>query len=399
MMNIFVREGDYINGLYHNFILQEHSTEFLTNTEAMLWYGHLAQTTSGKKMPYSTTYRKKEGEIQQLYYLLRKMDDEDLAVLATKEIWESSLKHPKNNFLKTMRSYVLRDFVSYDENKINSFATQPPSNTAKVIEKPKKKLSKYDKIKKKRQMGDKGRDTYYALLDIVDDDVFKNEYEKAKEYLDEQEDDNKIEEDSRDKPIKNSLDINDLIMVTPIYNIADSRKSVKKNINKNDLSSSNLTTMVKQNADKLDIKLHFVNDFGSNDFNTESYNQFSSLYDYLAERSTFKGEDFMPYNASKMSTLMDHYNSNYVGLVGIYTEVDRREFSGSTMLTCMLLYPLFPFYLKWQLTPDRATDYGFYVYNLKTHNPTFTSSKYFNANMKSYLQNAHIYNSLNQITK
>lgn len=398
MINIFLRDGDYINGLYHSYILQKQfpTNLFLQETEAMMWYGHTILIGKDQN-DYSTNYRKKQGEIQQLYYLLYKLQNKEVATLATKEIWESSLKNPDSDILRELRKRVMREFVGYEENKLGNFASEPLKVTVD-IDTSKKKLSKYDKIKQKQAKGDESRPTYTALINLVTNEDFKAAYFKAEEFLNEKENEREGTTAER-KPQHSTLNIENLMMVTPIYNLNDKRRSTSKNISKNDVTSSTLTEMVEANAEKLGMNINFVNNFNSNDFNTEKYNQFSIIFDYLAERSNYKGEDFYPYNAKHLPAVKETYGSKYLGLVGIYSEVQRRPFSGSTLLFSIMFYPAFPLYLKWQLTPDKSTDYGFFVFNLETHNPTFTSTKFFQANMNTHLQNAHIYHSLNQITK
>ena len=149
----------------------------------------------------------------------------------------------------------------------------------------------------------------------------------------------------------------------------------------------------------MDITLRFIDDFGDPNFTTENYNDFSLLYDYLGERAHFEGTDFVPYNAQYIESLTEKYNSNYVGIVGIYTNIRKRPFNGSYAVLSVLTVYTLPLYLKWQLTADKNTEYGFYVMNLKSHNPAFTTTKSFGSDMNVHLQNAHIYNSLNQIKK
>jgi hypothetical protein len=398
MVNIFMRDGDYINGLYHNYVLQQQYANnlFLKETEAMMWYGHTALVEKDQT-EYTTNYRKKQGEIQQLYYFLYKLQNKDLAALATKQIWEASLQNPKSEILLELRKRVMRNFVSYEDNKLGSFASEIKQVEVET-DTSEKELSKYDKIKKKQSKGDQSRPTYNALIGLVTNEDFKAAYFKAEEFLEEK--DKATEETTaRRKPQHSTLDIDNLMMIAPIYNLNDKRKSTSKNISKNDVTSSTLTEMVEKNADKLGMNINFVNNFTAEDFNTEKYNQFSVIFDYLAERSNYRGEDFYPYNAKHIAAVTETYGSKYLGLVGIYTEVERRPFNGSAFLLSALFYPTFPLYLKWQLTSDKSTDYGFFVFNLETHNPTFSSTKFFEANMNTHLQNAHIYHSLNQITK
>ena len=402
MMNIFIRRGDYIKGLYHNLILTKThpNNSFVKNTQAMVWYGLSAFTNGDVTEPYTKSYRKVEGEIQALYYTLYKMKNSELATLAAKQIWEASLADTANTFLQTIRVKALREMARFSNNKLANFASEYNEDGAveEEIEED-KPLSKYDKIAKKKKKGESEDFAYYALINLINNNEFIDAFDEAVEYLDDKEEQEEESEERSEKPQESSMDVKSLIMTTPNFYKKDNRKTAKQNVSKNDLNETKLVSLVEENADKLGIKLSFIDNFKSQEFNTEMYNDFSLLYDYLGERSKYDGLDFYPYGAQDIGVISEKYGSSYVGMIGIYTEVDKRDFnSGAAVLSALTVY-LFPLYLKWQLTTDKYTDYGFVVYNLDTHNPAFVSNKFFNANMNIHLQNAHIYNSLNQITK
>lgn len=405
MMNIFIRRADYARGLYHSLIMRKAHPEnqFLLNSQSMIWYGLSAFENRSDDIPYTLSYRKQEGEIQHLYYFLNKLNKSELSTLAAQQIWQNSLAYPDNQFLQSLRTEVLRDFVSFDGNKLGSFGTQPPElidSTEKVDqEEPDKTLSKYEKIAQKRKSEKSEDDFYYSLLDVINNKNFILAVDEAKDKLTKKEARIEELEDQYKNPQKSTMDVPSLIMTTPNFHAQDSRKSAKSNVNKNDLNETKLVNLVKDNAEKLDITLNFVDNFRDPSFTTENYNEFSQLYDYLGERSQFEGMDFIPYNAQYMSSITDKYTSKYVGLINIYTEVEKRPFNAGYALLSAVVFYAFPLYLKWQLTADKTTDYGFFILNLETHNPAFSSTKRFNADINIHMQNAHIYNSLNQIRK
>jgi hypothetical protein len=404
MMNIFIQRADYVKGLYHSLIMRKShpKNQFLINSQSMIWYGLAAFENRSDDVPYTLSYRKQEGEIQHLYYFLNKLDAREISILAAQQVWQNSMANPENEYLKKLRIRLLRDFVSFDDNDLESFGTEAPKevDTTVIVEStPNETLSKYEKIAKKRKTDVAESDFFYALLNVINDTSFILAVDEAKEKLADKEKRSEELENETGKPKKSNMDVPSLIMTTPNFYAKDNRKSAKNNVNKNDLNETKLVSLVKENAEKLDITLNFVDNFRDPNFTTENYNEFSQLYDYIGERSQFEGMDFIPYNAQYMSSLTEKYDSKYVGLIGIYTEIEKRPFNaGYAVLSAFTLYA-FPLYLKWQLTADKSTDYGFFVLNLETHNPAFSSTKYFNADMNIHLQNAHIYNSLNQIRK
>lgn len=402
MMNTYVRNANYIDGLYHNIVLQHKypNNTFLKNTQAMIWYGITAYENSSGKAPYSTSYRKKEGEIQHLYYFLHKLKDHEMATIATKQVWEASMANPESEFLLAIREKTVMEWVKFEKNSIAQFASEIDLDDDGDIQiEDDENLSKYDKIAKKKKTETRDDFTYYAFLDILKDPNFIDEVDQSRKKAAEKKKRELEFEENYTKPEESTLDIKTLIMTTPNFYKKDNRKSAKKTVSKNELNETLLVDLVKENSEKLGIELNFIDNFKAPNFDTDKYNDFSLLYDYLGERYRYSDLDFLPYNAQYISTIKDQYNSKYVGSIGIYTEIEKREFNASAALLSAVVFYLFPLYLKWQLSADKATDYSFMVFDLETHNPAYVSSKFFDADMNIHLQNAHIYNSLNQIKK
>ena len=403
MLNAFIQRADYVKGLYHSMIMRKlyPKNTFVINSQAMIWHGIAAYEARANDIPYSFSYRKIEGEIQHLYFFLNKLKTDEITMLATQQIWQNSLAYPENQFLQQIRKEVLRDFVSFKENKLGNFASRhrEQADTSVIIKKKDAVLNKYDKIAKKRKNKASEAPFYYALIGIVDNPLFQKEVANAEDILQDKE---KIEEqiaEKNKKPQKNNMDVETLIMTTPNYDNDNNRKSNKTRMVNNESTENKLLESVKDNAKKLDIRLSYVDNFRDPNFTTENYNEFSMLYDYIGERVRFDGLDFLPYNAQYIHTLTERYDSKYVGILSIYTRVRKRPFSGSYAALSLATIYAFPLYLKWQLSADKQSDYGFYIMNISTHNPAFRSSRSFKANMNIHMQNAHIYNSLNQIRK
>lgn len=397
MMNIFLKQGDYINGLYHNRVLQQKHKDnvFLVNTEAMIWYGLAAHENHNEDKPYSTYYKKKEGEIQHLYYLFRKLKTVDINTLATKQIWETSQRYPKNDFLLSLREKVIDEWVSHESNRPENFATQLMLvDDTEIEEEEDEPESKYDKIAKTRKENSTETFSYYALLDVIKNEDFTDEVELALNKKSKEDDE---EDEESYSPVENDINIDNLIMLTPHYTYSDDRKTVRKNVNRNATTENEMLSQVKSNAELLGIELKYMDNFYAEGFNTEMYNQFSLMYDYLIERSQYSGMDFLPYYSQFISDITSEYGTKYVGIFHQETNIEKRPFAPGTAILSAVIFYTFPFYLKWQLTPDKATNYGFVVYNLETHNPAFVTQKFYVADMNKYVQNAHIYKTLNQI--
>lgn len=404
MMNIYIRNAQYISGMYHNLILSQKypKNEFLAKTAAMTWYGSVKFKNSddADQDENEDNDLKKEGEIQQLFYFFKKMNKKYLNILAVKEIWEASASFPQDSFLKIIRERIIDEFIVNKAGSLDDFASTfdtIPVIVEKESNLPDKPKSKYDKISKKKETIVSNDYTHYAWVAILNNPEFEKSFNKQ---LEVQRQKTKEEDDEEDDVVKeSSMNLKTLALVSPNFYKNDTRKNVNTNVSKADVNEKLLIGMVEDNAEKLGIKLKTIDNFMDQDFDTKAYNNFSLLYDYLGERSKFSERDFYPYYAQYTPTLINDFGSSHIALFSMYTEINKRPFnSGACLLSLLTVYP-FPVYLIWQLSKDTHTEYSFFVYNLETHNPAFISTKRLKSSLNINMQGAYIYNSLNQITR
>lgn len=406
MMNIYLRNSNYVSSLYHGLILSRQfpNNTFIRRGIAMSWYGISSSSSKNVRSDFDEVKLKDpEGEISRLHFMVEKMSAKEAQEFAVKQIWELSLNGEKDTFITTIREKALDFCISNGYGKIDEFATD--FDSLRVVQTDTAQ-SKYDKISKKKKKKE-GNNMYYWLSFINHKDfqsyykVSYAEYKKKKKEKydtdDEEEDEELIEEEFKPKVI--DLSIDRVAMIMPNYYKHFSRKNVKKNITKSNMSEAGIIEMLQTNAKQLGLELVYVNNFVEPGYNTDKYNNFSLLFDYLGERSLAPIQDMMPYNGQYSQQLMDAYNTNFISFFSVKTEIQKREFSSFAFWMSLLTVYGFPVYLVWQFTPETATEYDFIVYDFQNHKPLFVSNKYFNNRLNKQMQNAHIYHSLNQITR
>jgi hypothetical protein len=160
-----------------------------------------------------------------------------------------------------------------------------------------------------------------------------------------------------------------------------------------------LNNRVRSFADALSIELSYVDCRDKNALTTEKFNEYALLVSWLIERTQFEGEEFTTFHSRLTSEVMGHYNTDYLGINTVWSSIERKEFEIGTLLLCTVLYPLFPFYLVYQFTPNFNTEFTFVVFNLRSGEIVYVDYKFFAAKYRKDMINAHIYNSLNQIKR
>ncbi len=407
MLNIFLRNSNYVSSLYHGLILSHQfpDNKFINRTIAMSWYGISASTSKDVRLNYEDVkLDDPEGEISRLNYMVDKMTPKEAQEFVVKQIWELSFKSDKDTFVRTLREKALDFCLSNGYGKLEDFATT--YDTLKTEEKDTAQ-SKYEKISKKRKK--KEGDNKYFWLSIVNHEEFQSYYKKSeavykKKKLEkyENDDDEENEEEWKEEevePQEIDLAIERVAMIMPSYFRHYSRKNVKKNITNSNMSEVGIIEMLHTNSKQLGLELQYVNNFVEPGYNTEKYNNFSLLFDYLGERALAPIQEMIPYNGQYSQQLKEAYNTNYISYFDIQTEIQNREFNSFAFWVSLFTVYGFPVYLVWQFTPETATEYNFLVYDIENHEPVFASQKYFNNKLNKQMQNAHFYHSLNQITR
>ncbi|MFT7591242.1 MAG: hypothetical protein ACI9UJ_001165, partial [bacterium] len=114
MVNINLRQGNYISCLYHVQVLQRKFKDqsFLDRAELMCWYGLQKMSTNQQKKVYSSGYRDVQGESQAVYYFASKMPKRGINILATKFIWEQSQNMIADSFITTIRRQSLQHLAT-----------------------------------------------------------------------------------------------------------------------------------------------------------------------------------------------------------------------------------------------------------------------------------------------
>lgn len=427
MLNMFILNRQYIEGLYHNRILAEKypNNSFLKTTEAMMWYGLAKLKKNDSKKIKGNTYKKIEGDIQQLYYFFKQLTNQELSILATRQIWNYSLNDPENKILLDLRKEVLFEFVRYSNNDLKFFAKEFTNLTEKdeeIIEEGKsEKKSKYDKINRKKEKKSKSNFLYNAFVDLQTNEDFLKEIQTAKEVNAKLKDVDKEDEDVDNEDVDNEeesaeieikkgkskkdentneeaekVSLDSLMMLAPIcYNYSDKNSAYYK-ILKTESENSYTLESFKSSAEKLNLTLSVMNDFSNPQFSTVDYNNFSLLYDFLGERYFDKDDKIYAFHSDYLTNLTTNYNTKYIALTYFYSDKVKREIPPVAYLLLFTGFGIVPLWAYYQI-PQKVQNYQFILYDVEQQKPVYAKNEYFTTSYNKYHRNAHIYHFLNQL--
>lgn len=399
---LYVKSTLYAESIYNSYILLKKypNNEYLRTNIAYCLYALATYKNAKKYHKVLTDYNDVEGEAQQLYYILDKMDKEVINTLAVKYLWDLKTSGVNNNFVNTIAEDAIKQLLMESGARKLDFKKKLPG--AEEIEETKRKFdsnSKYDKIK-----SDQIDDVIikYAFVELFKNkefnelmDLYEKKYvEKVK---DNEVDDYRAERASaKYKRIKGrALGVDKLVMVTPNYKRFDLRKDIAE---RHIYSESRKQDFVKINqfcAEKRGVDLSMI----SNTYfdNTDTYNDMSLLNDWMDERFSHENIKIYPYCKSFTGDLVKKYGTQYFAWSGIYALRTKKTGWGYIALSTIYYGIGIPWGIYYALTPENHTYYYTYLVNINNYDFLMSKEEYVKMKDHNDLMKSYIYDTYNQV--
>lgn len=325
LYSIFLLESDYPDNLY------------LARCKSKAWLGLASFKLHGEFSKTVTKPSDVEGESHAMHFFLRKLSKIQLVSVAMREILDSKNAFPDDVEIKTIYERMVREMAGYsqfkekdyrkityetalerfEQSKLELIEDTIAKDTIVVEEK--EELSKYDKIKKKRDIEeptavdeefDNDKFYLYALTDLVGNAQFSELYEKSKREIElEEEREQALYKLSSRERIKEIAaregTVDEVVYIDPsfyVYYYQDDRPKESA------LTEDLITEGVKLYAEKFNVLMH---DASLNDMekqNTDTYNQRLLLMNYLHQRGEYEEIEMFPVDYTDLQTLLKEYN-------------------------------------------------------------------------------------------
>jgi hypothetical protein len=382
MLNRHIVNKDFLNGMYQCLMLMKEfpNNTFLERSHAMLWYARAAEENTQKGPAYTSDFRVTQGELERFYFFFFKQEKHEISTLATRVIWEASLKYPKDSFLRELFTRVLSEFVKHEQNELRNFKTIDRILDLTRMQKP------------------LGKNFSHSLALLLDNPYFLQELNSALGQKEKLQKDNETFFNNRDFTSSDTA-TRSLLLAKPLYSQTDLTTNVGSNIMDNEGAESKLLKLTRASSTQNNLPISIFGHLQDSGFTTKDYNDMSVYYDYLQENIRFPGFDFLPYNSYRISQISKPDSTlNSLGFISVQSITYRKSFSGAGLLFSLISVYGFPTYLRWQLAPKQYTLLYLLSYDLKTHNPNVRFIQFSNTPLNVYHESAQVYNALNQIT-
>lgn len=332
-------ECEYTQALYNIFLLEKEDpgSLFLTRSKAKAWLGLASFKDRGAFSEVVPNPSEVEGESHAMYYLLRKLSKIQLYTVAMRQIEDANLSFPNDAEIMAIRKRMIALLADYSNFKIEKYRKINYQTALDHFERLKiakadtvnqfeaeeeldleneseEGLSKYDKIKKKREAEveepvteeeefDSDQFHLYALVDVISDESFIALLDDFKEKMKAEEDKKSARRSLSRSELKRLekeeyyLGLSEIVMLKPM--------AVQSYYGETQMKESSelehkILESLRYCAEKTSIKINDQSDINASDLNSNAYNRQAMLLDYLRQKSANEGEEIFPVDSEEM---------------------------------------------------------------------------------------------------
>ena len=312
--------GYYGDALYDIYCLREDFPEsrFLDISEAKALYGMAVFKANRAYDEVARSTSRQEGPVQQVHHIMKQFSKQQLTTYALQFIREVSRKYPEEKYLDIYASELVKFMLLNCEISFKDFeqdvAAQIPSFEGK--QEDYRNEREYFRAQQKHY-----RDFYRYLLrkDIQDgwlqESFSKNQW--LRDSLDQHRNMNADDKNDKMEALEEAweegqnLHVREIIMLEPtlVLNKSDEdNKDRIKNFEKEMEFKKQLPSLLKESG--IEGSLFFSYEIDPND--TERYNDFSRLKEWISEARFFSGHDLIPTSVDITHKLKSFNESRYV---------------------------------------------------------------------------------------
>ena len=260
-------------------------------------------------------YRKIEGESQQVYYAMRRMSNEQAVLAALHMIWQLHRSHPDNAVYAEMCEDLMEELhSSLKMSTIDLVFTPPVEDTVQKTESnvvENKPMTKYERIKQKRQAQSERSPYGLALTDLLSTDSVFNS--TLRDYL-------KGNRKSGNEE-KNVEDTAAMIVYSPSYRVINGNTDDLK-VDKSNRMEKDLTARVMKAGKRLGRNSVDFSDESLRALeNDDEYNDFVLLNEWVNEYWQNKGQfDLHRLTQPEMDNLMERYDASTICMTAVLNQ-------------------------------------------------------------------------------
>jgi hypothetical protein len=410
LLLLFIRRADFGKSLYLGKVMElvYGKTSFTTEVIAMSWYGlatHRMFLHDLNSYGCSVTYSL--GDWRPMMSMFRKMSAKELVSLCMRELYTIG-KETSNRKIMEMRDAVfvqaqkdqgikLEEYLNYTVKKERMDVEDTTANSeapASTVRNPRSRTGG------KGKDAVKSKDYYYAVFyDIENKDTLEKYFRKV---LYDAPDEVAIAPKKTKKKSKKEAEpvvVNSVAFFEPVYNEyrISGKGKWQNDYYYEESMERELSDKLVDFGNKCEMPVTIISNSNNAGLTTEAINRYMVLNDWFLERLNNDTNTMMLWNREEAKDAMENVGTPFLGWVGLKYTQERRSFDPYSMVLCLVLYPIFPGYLYWQLGSDKDFSYYYVVMDTRTSTiTTVNSTTYEHRNQQDFMD-AQLYKLLYNI--
>lgn len=373
-------------------------------------------------------YEDIEGNSQQVYHVLHKLNRDEMSVVALAYAWKVRQKAPDDPMIKAITDSLFAQLVfannlhpsDFSKKTKEEIKQEQGSEEKNDKEAEHEEDSKYAKIKQKQvrtEVETSQNFIKYAFIDYFKDKEFTERYNYFSDKADKMKEsrksydnmtdaeiraqDKKLEKERKELRKKGlSLGIDKIVIVDPYYNKIDKRKKNSVKYFASETSQQAFTKTLTADADKLGLQYELLDPNSFNTGDVDKFNDYSVINDWVTERFNHEDNAFpIVCNTDEVQDLVKKYGTKYFMWTGVVSVTEPRE--NAALVTILSIASIYgaPFGIYYAATPQHSTLYYSIVFDVETGQVMMFDINTINQKDTQDLLNSNIYDTLLQIKK
>lgn len=415
-----VIDANYADAVYSIFLLEKDYPEsvYLARMKAKSWLGLAQQkekNTLNKKLQKANAY---EGEIAAVHYFLRKIDKIGLITLAMRQVEDIRKLHAEDKEIGAIWERMVKTTAITEKFEIANFSSlnyqegeaefnRIKTDTVKKAETAPENLSKYEKIKKKKNQSDPEnfdaeKFYLYGISDLIKSETFLASFRKYKEEREQEEKEKKaydmlskadrVKFNKKKEENKLRLNSQELLFVEPIvyrYN-RDGINRVKSEKLAEDFSA-----VIQESAASLGMTVTVINSANMKKLGTTGFNERAVLLSYLAQLTEDENIDVFPVDYDLLDDIKTNYGTSKV-MFSILEHTYQPNISGG-LVASILFFPVAIIAIPLEILTGNITELSVIMMDIDKGEIESGASYNYREPLSKLSMAAHVYDILKQV--
>lgn len=336
--------SDYARAFYDCYLLRKlyPDNAYVERAMCQALYGLSKFKTYTNTSGVVGDYKHFEGDVQQCYYFFRRVKRDDLALITARYLWQGHRRYPDDSQIAAMTDDIFSDLFAKYSLSADFFASRPPEQ--EVRDSSDEKLSKYERLKRKKNRQHLADSRAYAFTDLLINDPELAPYMAAH-----------LKPRLQTSPDAEASHKNQIVYCPTYYVI--SKKAGEMNILKSENGENDLYRHISDAAAKKGIGSIDFSDQALQGFSSASqYNEWVELNEWVGEFWQTKADFDMNFSTQpQMDRIVRRYDA---GSINMSVVLNREDLSSSFDLFDMfaiIVVPFIPFAVNDLLAHREAT--------------------------------------------